>query len=244
MIQMTIKQFLIDSVQRTKGYYEENQKASVWTKKILYSPWTFLSSLLRFFVQLLSSTIKEKFKDQVISLSFIAVFSYLLYSLVLGLFVLILNAFSFIVSGHLLVALPKYTPDWQQVIAIVSRYPIVPLPAAVGLLVNMVIYYCLTIWLVMLTISIVQLIMGPGKIASKYIDSQFYFSDQEYDQAVEVLEGWKRCNYQKAVAKHGERIVDLLFLASALYKDRFWQIGRAVALNSIKEDRAARDDEE
>ncbi len=241
---MTIKQFLIDSVQQTKENYEENQKASVWTKKIIYSPLIFLRDLLRLVVQLFTSTIKEKFKDQLIVFSFIAVFSYLLYSLALGLFVLVLNAFNFIVFGHLLVELPKHTSDWQQVIAIISRYPIVPLPGEVGLVLNMVIYYCLTIWVAMLTISIVRLISGPGKIVSKYIDSQFYFSDQEYDHAVEALEGWKRCNYQKAVAKHGERIVDLLFLASALYKDRFWQICRAVALNSIKENRAARDDEE
>ncbi len=241
---MTIKQFLISGVLQTKEDFEYNQNLSVWTKKIIYSPLTFLSNLLSLVVKLFTSTIKEKFKDQVIIFSFIAVFSYLLYSLALGLFVLILNAFSFIVFGHLLVELPKYTPDWQQVIAIISRYPIVSLPGDVGLLFNMVVYYCFTIWVVMLTTSIVRLIIGPGKVVSKYIDSQFYFSDQEYDHAVEVLEGWKRCNYQKAVAKHGERIVDLLFLASVLYKDRFWQIGRAVALNSIKENRAARDDEE
>ncbi len=118
---MTIKQFLIDSVQQTKENYEENQKASVWTKKIIYSPLIFLRDLLRLVVQLFTSTIKEKFKDQLIVFSFIAVFSYLLYSLALGLFVLVLNAFNFIVFGHLLVELPKHTSDWQQVIAIISR---------------------------------------------------------------------------------------------------------------------------
>ncbi len=177
----------------------------------------------------------------ILAVIFLGYIAFTLMAIVLTVFFMVFDS---VMYGKILVVYKNTEPLWRVVINLIGAHRIIPIGGDVGVLINCGIYYWIIVLLVSFVFTIYEWIRGTGNIAAKYISSDFSFHDDEYNQAAEALEHWKTTKYDIAVQKYGERIVDILVLAEAIYAHKLSKWERAVSINAIKVDREAHDDEE
>lgn len=241
---MDLKQFLFVRVQETKERYTQDQSFSVWLKKWLLSPLLFWQMLWRIWRVVLLEAYGRGMKDMLVGIVMALFFTFMGYYIVALVFVLLFTSYDVMQYGHILGTFHTRDPVWYQLQQTVLNHPLIGVAGTSGLLLNGVLYFCLTIWLIVLGYSVASWLRGPGKIVTKYADSDFAFTDDEYVQAAKLLEEWSPRTYESATSKASERTVDILCLAEALYKNKQGKLCRGVAINAIKEDREARADED
>lgn len=241
---MQIADFLKQGVAWRKKQFSENQNGLSNISKKLLRPLTVICDLARAFRNAWRDGGKKRIKNTVSLIFVVGFLGYVAFTTAALAMSLFFAAFDSWIYGRVLVTTTKSEPLWRAVLNMIAAHPIIPVGGDWGLVINVILYYWIIVWIASLGFAVYEWLRGTHNVTTKYAATDFSFTAEEYEQAAQALEQWKSLQYHTAVQKYGERIVDILVLSETIYPNRFSKWERAVAINSIKEDREPRDDEE